>query len=150
MAAFSSMKRRAISRKFSICGPNTIGFRWRAASRILWPPFATSEPPTNTAVERFAKGNSVVFEISKDGHLLRICSDGFDPLPVCLGLHSHDRVVFEHAAQPTAHQPVSRERFVGYSAIDHHHADSADSAFAKKIRPDFRLSNDDDLWAKPI
>src|SRR5215472_1741185 len=39
----------AISRKFSIDGPNTGGFPNQAGSRILCPPLGTSEPPTNTA-----------------------------------------------------------------------------------------------------
>src|SRR5262249_18591398 len=104
----------------------------------------------DSGIERSANANGIIFEISKDGHLLWICSDGLDPLPVCLGLHTHDCVISEHAAQPTAHKPVSRERFVGDSAIDHDHADSADSAFAKKIRPDFGLGDDDDLGTEPI
>src|SRR5215510_8946947 len=40
----------AISRKFRMYGPKTIGLPKIAGSRMLWPPWSTRLPPTNTAV----------------------------------------------------------------------------------------------------
>ena len=40
----------AISSKFCMCGPKTIGLPKSAGSRMLWPPVGTRLPPTNTAV----------------------------------------------------------------------------------------------------
>src|SRR5207245_10497668 len=58
-----------------------------------------------SGVERFAKGNSVAFEISKDGHLLRIRSDGCDPVPVCLAWHFQGRLILIAWPRPSAEPP---------------------------------------------
>ena len=39
-------KHATTSRKFSVCGPTRIGRPKNAGSRMLCPPFGTSEPPT--------------------------------------------------------------------------------------------------------
>src|SRR2546426_5177228 len=101
-------------------------------------------------LERFPRGNGVIFEVPQYSYPLRIGPNGLDPLPVRLGLHSNDRVILKDALEPMPDQPVSVERSIGDAPIDHHDAYSADSAFAKKIRPDLRLRNDDDLWSDPI
>src|SRR5688572_1027947 len=49
-AASLARNASAISAKFSMCGPNTIGLPKTAGSRMLWPPARTRLPPTNTTV----------------------------------------------------------------------------------------------------
>ena len=49
-AASLARNAAAISLKFCMCGPNTIGLPKTAGSRMLWPPWSTRLPPTNTAV----------------------------------------------------------------------------------------------------
>ena len=50
MAAPLVRNASAISAKFSMCGPKTIGLPCTAGSRMLCPPAGTRLPPTNTAV----------------------------------------------------------------------------------------------------
>src|SRR2546426_7702724 len=47
-AAPAASRSAADSRKFSVCGPMSTGFRRRAGSSMLWPPKGTRLPPTKT------------------------------------------------------------------------------------------------------
>src|SRR5438874_10414840 len=64
-------------------------------------------------IERFARGNLVIFEVPQHGYALRICPDGLDPLPVRFGLHANDRVIPKQALEPMPYQAVSVEGSVG-------------------------------------
>ena len=50
-----------LSRKFSMCGPNSTGFPCAAGSRMFCPPRVVNEPPTKTSVaSRYARDSSPI------------------------------------------------------------------------------------------
>ncbi len=66
----------AISAKFCMCGPNTIGLPCTAGSRMLCPPWSTRLPPTKTTVATWKSVRQLADRVEDDDVGARLGVDG--------------------------------------------------------------------------
>ena len=101
------------------------------------------EQACERGIQRPARGNFVILQISEHRHFLRIRSNRLDSQAVHFRLHPNNRVILKDAPQPSTRETVSSEGLVRNSSIDHHDSNPARPAGMQKVRPNLGLRDND-------